>query len=161
MCIRDRSARYAASRGLPYAFGGFLDPRGMMEALGAYHQHFTPGICATPRTIVAWYVQAAETEREAQALTRSSEHWFIENLVRGTNAPFRAPASLSDVQYGPMEQMAIAMRRQFALVGTAEKVLEQLESLQRQTAADEMMLVTIPFEPEARQHSYALIAKAA
>jgi luciferase family oxidoreductase group 1 len=155
------SARFAAERGLPYAFGGFLDPRGMMEALGTYHQHFTPGISERPRVMLAWYVQAAETASEAQALTRSSEHWFVENLIRGTNAPFRAPASLAAQTYGPMEQLAIGMRRQYALVGTADQVLTGLETLQRQTAADELMLVTIPYEAEARQQSYELIARAA
>lgn len=155
------SARFAAERGLPYAFGGFLDPRGMMEALGAYHQHFVPGVCERPRVILAWYVQAAETDAEAQALSRSSEHWFVENLIRGTNAPFRSPQALADTAYGPMEQLAIAMRRQYALVGTAGRVLEGLEALQRQTAADELMLVTIPYERDARLQSYELLAKAA
>lgn len=155
------SARYAAERGLPYAFGGFLDPRGMMQALGTYHQHFTPGVCAKPKVLLAWYVQAAETDAEAQALTRSSEHWFVENLVRGRNAPFPSPERIANAAYGPMEQMAIAMRRQFAIVGTAERVLDGLEALQKQTAADELMLVTIPYEPEARRLSYELLAKAA
>lgn len=154
------SARFAAERGLPYAFGGFLDPRGMMDALGTYHQHFTPGWGDAPRVMLAWYVQAAETEAEAHALTRSSEHWFVENLIRGRNAPFPDPATISGGDYGPMEQMAIAMRRQFAIVGTGEQVRDRLEALQTQTAADELMLVTIPFEHEARMRSYELIASA-
>ncbi|MCO4747712.1 MAG: LLM class flavin-dependent oxidoreductase [Proteobacteria bacterium] len=153
------SARFAAERGLPYVFGGFLDPRGMMPALQAYHQLFQPGWIDKPRVMLAWYVQAAETEAEAQALTRSSEHWFVENLIRGRNAPFPNPADIASAAYGPMEQMAIAMRRQFALVGTADQVLDGLEKLQKQTAADELMLVTIPFEPEARRRSYELLAR--
>lgn len=154
------SARFTAERGLPYVFGGFLDPRGMMASLQTYHQHFTPGWCDKPKVILAWYVQAAETEAEARALTRSSEHWFVENLVLQRNAPFPDPATLRNTTYGPMEQMAIAMRRQFALVGTGEQVMDGLRALQQQTQAEEMMLVTIPFESDARRRSYELIAAA-
>jgi len=154
------SARYAASRGLPYAFGGFLDPRGMIPALTAYHQGFRPSRWGDrPRVNLAWYVQAADTEAEARALTRSSEHWFVETLLRGNNPPFPNPATI-DATYGPMEQMAIAMRRQFALVGTADQVLTGLEALVKQTQADELTLVTIPYEHEARRASYRLLAQA-
>lgn len=155
------SARFAASRGLPYAFGGFLDPRDMLRALGTYHQHFTPGVSDRPRVLLAWYVQAADTEAEAHELTRASEHWFVENLIRGQNAPFPSPERVARAQYNAIEQMAIAMRRQFAVVGSADQVLEGLAALQRQTAAEEIMLVTIPFEPDARLRSYELLAAAA
>jgi luciferase family oxidoreductase group 1 len=154
------SATYAGERGLPYAFGGFLDPRGMVPALMAYHQAFRPSRWLDrPRVNLAWYVQAAETEAEAHALTRSSEHWFIETLLRGKNPLFPDPARI-DARYGPMEQMALAMRRQFALVGTADQVLSGIEDLVKQTRADEVTLVTIPFEHEARMASYRLLAEA-
>lgn len=155
------SARYAAARGLPYAFGGFLDPRGMMEALAAYHQDFQPGPFGDrPRVMLAWYVQVADTEAEAQHHARSSEHWFVETFLRGRNATFPDPAALATASYAPMEQMALAMRRSFALVGTATKVMEGLADLVRRTAADELMLVTIPFDPAARLRSYELLAAA-
>ena len=56
--------------------------------------------------------------------------------------------------------MAIQMRRQFALVGTAERVLEGLEGLVKQFAVDELTLVTIAFEHESRMASYRSIAQA-
>ncbi|MCB9677613.1 MAG: LLM class flavin-dependent oxidoreductase [Alphaproteobacteria bacterium] len=155
------SARYAGSRGLPYAFGGFLDPRQMMPALSEYHQSFRPGRFGDrPRVNLAWYVQAAPTEAEAHALTRSSEHWFVEALLRRRNPRFPDPATIRD-DYTPMERMAIEMRRHFALVGTPDQVLTGLEALARQTAADELTLVTIPFEHEARVESYRLLGRAA
>lgn len=156
------SAKFAGERGLPYAFGGFLDPRQMMPALEAYHRAFQPSRWADrPRVNLAWYGQAADTEAEAVAMTRSSERWFIDCLVRGRCAPFRDPVGLDDGGYNPMEQMMVAMRRQFALVGTGEQVAEGLRTLQRQTAADELTLVTIPFAHADRMASYRLIAQAA
>lgn len=156
------SATYAGERGLPYTFGGFLDPRGLVDALGAYHRAFQPSRWLDrPRVNLAWYVQAAETTQEAQRLLRSSEHWFVETFIRGGNPRFQSPEAVADAVYGPMEQMAIQMRRQYALVGTGEQVMDELMSLQRQYQLDELTLVTICFDPEARQASYRLIAAAA
>lgn len=156
------SATFAGENGLPYAFGGFLDPRGMMPSLEAYHRSFRPSVWGDrPRVNLAWYAQAAETEAEAQAMTRSSEHWFIECLVRGRCKPFPDPAGLGNVSYTPMEQLMVQMRRQLSLVGTGEQVVEGIRALQKQTAADEVTLVTIPFAHEDRLASYRLIAEAA
>ena len=154
------SARYAGQRGLPYAFGGFLDPRGLLEALQTYHQSFQPGWLDAPRVNLGWYVQAAESEQEAKALTRSSEHWFVKTFLRGRTEPFPSAEQTERAQYAPHEQMAIAMRRQFALVGTAEQVLDGLMKLKKQYAIDEFTLVTIPFEHQARVASYELLAAA-
>jgi len=152
------SARYAGVRGLPYAFGGFLDPRGMVEALTAYHQSFRPGWRDTPYVNLAWYVQAADTEAEAKELTRASEHWFVETFLRGRTRPFPGPQTTASARYAPMEEMAIAMRRQFALVGTGEQVRAGLQKLADDYVVDELTLVTIPFEHAARVRSYELIA---
>jgi luciferase family oxidoreductase group 1 len=156
------SATYAGERGLPYTFGGFLDPRGLVEALGAYHRAFQPSRwLQRPRVNLAWYVQAAETEAEAQRLARSSEHWFIETFLRGGNPRFESPEAVAGATYAPMEQMAIQMRRQFALIGTGAQVMDQLMGLQQTYQLDELTLVTICFDPEARRASYRLIAEAA
>ena len=108
---------------------------------------------------LGWYVQAAETEAEANQLTRSSEHWFIKTFLRGQTEPFPSPDQSEAAQYAPHEQMALQMRRSFALVGTADQVLSGLEKMQKQYAIDEFTLVTIPFEHEARVASYELIAR--
>lgn len=155
------SAEYAGSRGLPYAFGGFLDPRGLVPALTAYHQSFQASrFLERPHVNLAWYVQAADTEAEAHELTRSSEHWFVETFLRGGNPLFPAPATVAGAQYSMMEQLAIGMRRQHALVGTGEQVVAGLRKLQATYRVDELTLVTIPFDPAARARSYELIAGA-
>lgn len=155
------SARFAGERGLPYAFGGFLDPRALLPSLEAYHRSFRPSRWSDrARVNLGWYVQAAETEAEARALTASSEHWFVETFLRRRNPPFPGPATVRAASYGPMEQIAIGMRREAALVGTADQVLDGLRDLQRRLAIDEFTLVTIPWEHEARLASYRLLAAA-
>jgi len=155
-----QSAQFAGERGLPYAFGGFLDPRNLVPALQAYHQSFRAGWSDRPRVNLGWYVQAAETETEANELTRSSEHWFVKTFLRGQTEPFPSTAQTDQAQYAPHEQMALGLRRSYALVGTADQVLSGLEDLQKKYAIDEFTLVTIPYEHQARVASYELLAAA-
>jgi alkanesulfonate monooxygenase SsuD/methylene tetrahydromethanopterin reductase-like flavin-dependent oxidoreductase (luciferase family) len=110
---------------------------------------------------LGWYVQAAETEAEAKELTRSSEHWFVKTFLRGKTEPFPSRQQTEAARYAPHEQMAIAMRQSFALVGSPDQVLSGLADLQKKYAIDEFTLVTIPFEHEARVASYELLARAA
>ena len=110
---------------------------------------------------LAWYVQAAESEAEARRLTRSSEHWFVETLIRGKNPRFQAPEAVEVERYSPMEQMAIQMRRSFAILGTGDEVYAQLMALQEKFHVNEITLVTICYDAEARRRSYRLIAEAA
>lgn len=154
------SATYAGRRGLPYAFGGFLDPRGLSEALMAYHSNFQPSTWAErPRVNLAWTVLAAPTEEQAWDRVRSLQDWFVKSILRGSTAPFAHPDRI-DGSYGPMEQMALHMHRQFAVVGDPIQVRDGLLRLVEQTRADELTLVTIPYHHHERLESYQLVAEA-
>jgi len=155
------SARFAAERGLPYAFGGFLDPRSLAPSLATYHQQFHPNASGQgPRVNVAWNVLAAETAEEAEHLARTTVHWFVHTMLRRSNPTFEDPDLLDDSDYSPMERAMAGVMRQVALVGTAEQVLDGLSALKKQTMADEFTLVTIPFDHHARVRSYELVAAA-
>ncbi len=154
------SARYAAERGLPYAFGGFIDPRHAEAALATYHQHFRPSArCQRPRVNLGWFVIAAETDDDARTLARSSEHWFVQSFLRGVAEPFQQPADVASARYSPQEEMALAWRRSVSIIGAADRVAEQLSDLARRWAVDELTLVTITADHAARVASYELIAE--
>jgi luciferase family oxidoreductase group 1 len=155
------SARYAAQRGLSYAFGGFLDPRSMVESLAAYHQHFAPSrYLERPYTNLTWFVLAAETEVEAKALARSAEVWFVRTFVRGGVSAFPSDAEARAERLSPQEEMMVALRREFTLIGTGTQVVEGLHRLKSRLQCDELSLVTLTAEPAARLRSYELIAAA-
>jgi luciferase family oxidoreductase group 1 len=155
------SAAYAASRGLPYAFGGFLDPRHLMEALMTYHQRFKPSPeGAAPRVLLAWFALCAETTRAAQALAASSELWFVETFLRGQHKRFPSQARAEGASYTAQEEMMLAMKRQACSVGTAGEVLAQLKGMRDALKIDEFMLVTLCPDHDARARSYELLARA-
>jgi luciferase family oxidoreductase group 1 len=155
------SAAFAASRGLPYAFGGFLDPRGLVPCLTAYHEQFRPGRFGDrPKALLAWYAQAAATDAEARDQAGSSEQWFVETFLRRGNPLIRPSDPERARGWSPMEQMMVAMRREFAVVGAYDRVAAGLAELASRYAVDEVMVVTLAHDAEARRASYRGIAEA-
>lgn len=155
------SARFAAERGLPYAFGGFLDPRGLQSCLAAYHQHFTPGRYGDrPQVNIAWNAIIAPTEAEAKHLATTMEQWFVATMLRRSNPRFAAPDAEHARRLAPGERMMLEMMRQIAFIGTGEQVASQLATLQAQTHCDEITVISIPYAHSDRVHGYELLGRA-
>src|SRR5918998_623518 len=75
-----QSAIWAAQLGLPYAFADFINREGATIAAD-YRARFDPGVrLAAPRTAVATWALAADTEEEAWRLTASSR--MVMTLLR-------------------------------------------------------------------------------
>ena len=151
------SARVAGELGLPYAFGSFIDPTHINEALGMYFQSFTPSAYQTePKLLVATVVFCADTESEADSIMQSSEKWFVRSFLRRENLRFPhndAPLTMTD-----QEQFIAGYRRRTVIHGDAESCRQQLNQLQKQTQCSEISVVTITERHEARVRSYELLA---
>ena len=151
------SAKYAADHGLPYAFGSFIDPTQMNEALSTYHQHFTPSpYLDAPQTLIALVVFCADTEAKAQEISQCSEKWFVRSFLRGENVRF--PQANETVTPSPQEQLISMMRRQTVVIGDQRSCKQQLEELSKLTATTEFSVVTITEHQEDRLRSYELLA---
>jgi len=155
------SAKFAADRGLPYAFGGFLDARKLVESFTTYHQHFRPSRhLDAPRTNLTWFALAAETEERAFELARCAEVWFVRTFVRGGVSAFPTNEEAAAEPFAPMEQALLQMRRQAVSVGTGAQVVASLRQLKKQLMIDELSLVTLTAEHSDRVRSYELISEA-
>ena len=62
--------------------------------------------------------------------------------------------------YTQAERAMIEKLRAEALVGTAPEVAEKLNDLAERLQLGEIVINTWTFDPEARRHSYALLAQA-
>jgi luciferase family oxidoreductase group 1 len=155
------SARYAADRGLPYAFGAFLNPQHMVAALTTYHQHFTPSQhLDRPKVMLGWFTIVADTEAEAQRMAACSELWFVESFMHGKNPLFPTTERAVAAKYSMQEQMMVNMKRQACSVGTPDQVAGALKAMSQQFAIDEWMIVTITEHQADRIRSYELLADA-
>jgi luciferase family oxidoreductase group 1 len=152
-----QSAIWAAQLGLPYAFADFINPAGA-EIARLYRERFEPSAdLAAPRTAVAAWVLCAATDEEAQYLASSGR--MTRRLLRqgeliAVPPPEKALAYLERV--GSLQSSG--GRR--AIVGSPEKVRARLEELAQEYGADEVIVVTITYDHQARRRSYELLAEA-
>jgi luciferase family oxidoreductase group 1 len=154
-------AQLAAYFGLPYAFAYFFsDGVGVDEALSLYRKNYRPSErhpkpCAT---ICVWAL-AADSEGEAQRLATTREYWRA-GFEKGLRQPLVSPETAQANEYTPAEHAMIAKLREAALVGDARQVAGKLHDLARRLELEEIVINTWTFDPAARRHSYALLAKA-
>jgi luciferase family oxidoreductase group 1 len=148
-----QSAIWAGELGLPYAFADFINPAGA-EIAALYREKFEPGRLETPRTVVATWALAADTEEEAQRLASSSKMAFTMlrrgRLIEVPETALRFLASEGDQLTG----------RRRTIVGTSETVRAGIERVAAEYGAEEVIVVTITYDHAARRRSYELIADA-
>ena len=156
----EQSAIWAGELGLRYAFADFINPRGSHIA-GIYRERFQAARdLAAPRVTVAVWALAAPSQEEAEFLASSSRMAFT-MLRRGqliaVPPPERASEFLQrEAKTSPTGE--IPGRR--GVVGTPEQVRAGLEEVATAYGADEVIVVTITHDHEARRRSYELIADA-
>jgi luciferase family oxidoreductase group 1 len=151
-----QSAIWAAQLGLPYAFADFINRDGAAIATD-YQRRFDPGVrLPAPRTAVATWALAADTEEEAWRLTASSR-MAMTMLRRGRL--IAVPPVEQALRFLAAEGEPVAGSRRIT-AGTPDQVRAELETLAQQYGADELIVVTITFDHAARWRSYELIADA-
>jgi luciferase family oxidoreductase group 1 len=150
-----QSAMWAAELGLPYAFADFINPGGA-EIAALYRERFEPGRLETPRTVVAAWALAADTDEEAVRLAASSKMAFT-MLRRGRLIAVPPPETA--LRFLSSEGDQLAGRRR-TIVGSQETVRAGIEQVAADYRADEVIVVTITYDHAARRRSYELIAAA-
>jgi len=154
-----QSAVWAAELGLPYVFADFINPGG--EAMTEYYrQHFRPSATLSePRTSVAAWALAAETDEEALRVSASARMMLL-SLFRGRLIPVpsveKALAFLAH-ESAPIDTLPAGRR---IITGSPERVRESLETVAANYGADEVFVVNIVHDPAARLRCYDLIANA-
>jgi luciferase family oxidoreductase group 1 len=154
-----QSAIWAGELGLPYAFADFINPGGS-EIAALYRERFRPERdVPAPRTAVAAWVVCAPTDEEAQRLATSSRMTFT-LLRRGELIPVPPPekALAFLAREGKSPTGGIPGRR--AIIGSPATVRARVEELADEYRADEVIVVTITHDHQARRRSYELLADA-
>jgi luciferase family oxidoreductase group 1 len=153
-----QSGIWAAEVGLPYAFADFINPLGA-EIVAKYRNEFTPSTAhAEPRVIAAVWALCAETDEEARRLSASSRMMFTLFFQGQLIAIPPVEKALQFLAEQPPSEDPFRTRRR-AIVGSPATVRAGLEEAAREYGAEELMIVTITHEHEARRRSYELIAK--
>ncbi|MBZ5659581.1 MAG: LLM class flavin-dependent oxidoreductase [Acidobacteriia bacterium] len=159
------SAAVAARFGLPYAFAHFIGPEQTAEALAHYREHFRPSkFLSEPRAILTLGVVCANTQAEAERLAASTKLLIRRIRLGGPRRPVPTPEeALAELETlgedaDPLTWDASAWPRY--VVGDAERVSATLKQMARELQVEELMILTVIHDHQARVHSYELLAEA-
>lgn len=155
------SAKIAAQLGTSFAFAQFINGYGGVEAMRWYQQHFQPSAFGDrPQSILAVFVVCAETDAEAERLASSMDlaFLFLEQAIHWPGVP--SPETAAAYPYSEFDRSRIQENRKRVVVGSPARVKEQLLRYSEQYNTDELMLVSIMHDFEARLTSYRLLAEA-
>jgi luciferase family oxidoreductase group 1 len=157
------SASAAAQLGLPYAFAHFIEPGPVTAALEHYRSNFNAAKSnlRVPHAMLALGVVCADTQDEAERLILSARLFrrrirsgdvrpipTVEDAVRELG-PNPVPAAHETTGEYPRY-----------VVGTPDRVRDQLTLMADELRVQELMVVTIVHDHRARLHSYELLAEA-
>src|SRR3954453_8393282 len=154
-----QSAIWAAQLSLPYAFADFINPQGK-EITRDYRERFVDGgRTPRPHTLVCAWVICADTPEEAYRLATSSR-MTLRMLREGKLIPVPPPEKA--IRYLKSEGVDVftAAPGRRGVIGSPDNVREVLDKLVADYGADELMIVTITHDHEARKRSYELLPEA-
>lgn len=153
-----QSGLWAAELGLPYAFADFINPHGA-EIARRYRDTFTPASGRErPHVAVCVWALCAESDAEAERLALSGRMMFT-LLRRGELVAVPTVERAERFLAAERGRGALPVGRR-TVVGGPETVRAGIDAVARAYGADEVLVVTIAHDVEARRRSYALVAEA-
>lgn len=157
----DFSARLAATLGLPFAFAAHFAPDMLEVSTKLYRDNFRPSdALKEPWLMVGVQVIAAETDAEARRLFTTPQQRFL-RLIRNQPVELLPPVDSMEGIWADWERPLVESKLRAALVGSDATVQAGLQRLVTTTGADEVIVVTDTYEPEARLESYRRVAQVA
>ncbi|WP_159796233.1 LLM class flavin-dependent oxidoreductase [Puerhibacterium puerhi] len=156
------SARVAGELGLPIAANFHVSPHTTLDTVAAYRDAFRPGVLAEPYVVVSADVLVADTLDRARELATPFADWVL-SIRRGADGAIAYPRPQDATPWARRpedERAVVADRVDTRIVGDPATVVERLETLQRATGADELLVTTAAHDPADVRRSFALLAEA-
>jgi len=156
----DYSGALAAELGLRFAFAQFISADGGDAVMREYRTAFKPSAReAAPYSLLCVFAICAETTELAERLARTVDLRRL-NMDHGVNAPVPTLAEAESRTYTEADRRRIAHHRRRVVLGTPDTVRATLLELQSAAEADELMVITVVGDYDARVRSYELLAEA-
>ncbi len=151
------SAGFAAQLGIPLCFAHFISPQQTLDVVRGYRSSFRPGYRDTPQVSIGIAAFCSEDPDRVELHLRQRE---LQRQRRATGNP--KPVTLDEAASHPfsdVEIQAMRTRRSRYVIGDPDEVRQQIETLAKDTGAEEFILLTNTGQEE-RINSYRLIAEA-
>jgi luciferase family oxidoreductase group 1 len=155
---KGKSAQVAGALGLPFVASYHITPSTALDAVEVYRSSFQPSsILSEPYLVVSADIVVADDDATARRLASSYGHWVYSIRAGGGAIPYPDPDSVEPLTD---EQLAVVKDRTATqFVGDPDTVAEKLETLQRATGADELVITSVTHRHADRLRSHELIAK--
>jgi luciferase family oxidoreductase group 1 len=150
----------AAHFGLGFSFADFFGAMDGAGVMRSYYQNYQPSeLYPEPRGNVCVFVLCADTAEEAEELALSRDLWRL-RIDKGDIGPYPSVEEARAYQYQPYEQAQVDAHRHSAIIGDPSSVKKQIEAVAKRYGLGDVSIVTITHDPQARIHSYELVAEA-
>lgn len=151
-------AQLAAHLGLPYAFASHFAPGQLIDAIKVYREQFKPSAAlAEPYVMLGISLFAADSDAEAELLASSWQQVFV-NLLNGTPGQLPPPVANYMNKLHATQQAMLHDVLACTMVGTADKIHQQVNEFIAKTEADELIITSQIYDHQARLHSYDIVA---
>lgn len=156
----EYGAQVAAAFGLGFAFARHLNPRGAADAMRRYRDEFQPSALRTePYAILTVSAICADRAERAQELALSLGLGVV-RMRQGRPGKLPTPEEAAAHVWTDEESDQLRRYRRAQVLGTPPEVRDGIVELVRDTAADEVMVMTTVHDHDERKRSYELIADA-
>jgi luciferase family oxidoreductase group 1 len=156
----DYSAQLAGLLGLPFSFAHHFASANTEPALAIYRATFRPSaVLSEPYAMLGVNVVCAPTDEEARWFAAPSALAIL-RLRSGFPGKYPTPEEAAAYTFTPAEKEVVRSWTSAHVVGTPERVRDELHELAMRTGADELMLTTVVHGHAERRRSYALVADA-
>jgi luciferase family oxidoreductase group 1 len=150
-----QSALWAAELGLPYSFADFINPEGAAIAADYRSRFVDSERLGAPRVSVGVIAICADGDEEAERLASSSR--MMLSLLRQGRL-IEIPPVEQALRYLETRERSASGRR--AVIGSPDTVRAGIELVAEEYGAEEVLVLTITYDHDARRRSYELIAEA-
>jgi alkanesulfonate monooxygenase SsuD/methylene tetrahydromethanopterin reductase-like flavin-dependent oxidoreductase (luciferase family) len=155
------SAELAGRLGLPFGANYHVSPGTVLEAVEAYRSAFRPSASLErPYVLVSADVVVGTDDEQGRRLAAGYGLWVL-SIRQGLGAlPYPTQDEALGHAWTAEERALVADRVETQFVGSPATVVERLRTLQRVTAADELLVTTITAEHGDRVRSLELLVDA-
>ncbi|WP_309060275.1 LLM class flavin-dependent oxidoreductase [Streptomyces sp.] len=152
-------AAIAARAGLPLVIGDLRDRDRMRRGIDHYRTRFRPSVWASePYVVVSGTVAVAATPREARRLLVPEAWSMAYSRTHGTFPPLPPAERVESLAMTARERDLYASGLTGQVAGTEEQVADTLESVLKETGAQEVLVTTSTHDREALLDSYRRLA---
>ncbi|MGW7378113.1 LLM class flavin-dependent oxidoreductase [Streptomyces sp. NPDC054794] len=153
-------AKIAARAGLPMVVGDLRDRERMRRGIDHYREHFRPSPWASePYVVVSGTVAVADTPEEARRLLIPEAWSMAYARTHGAFPPLPPADDAAARDMTAKERDFYASGLAGHLAGTEEQVAHELETLLKETGAQEVLVTTSTYDRGALLDSYRRLAE--